>query len=157
MLSPEGDRKPRPFLTAVSNEVYATFSPDGRFVAYAYDETGEFQIFVAPFPDPVARWPISTEGGTHPVWGKNGRELFYRNGAKIMTVDVTTQPAFNAGTPRLLFEQLQFPGWEQAGYDVAANGRFLMVMGSGEKPRATEFNVIQNWIEELKIRVPANR
>ena len=99
-----GERKPRPFLTAASNEIHATFSPDGRFVAYAYDETGSFQIFVAPFPDPVARWPISTEGGTNPVWARNGRELFYRNGARIMVVDITTQPVFSAGKPRLLFE-----------------------------------------------------
>jgi eukaryotic-like serine/threonine-protein kinase len=153
VLSPEGERKPRPFLTAMANEVHAAFTPDDRFVAYAYDETGVFQIFVVPFPDPVARWPISTEGGTHPVWAKNGRELFYRNGAKIMVVDVTTKPTFSAGTPRLLFEQPRFPGWDNAGYDVADDRRFLMVMGSGEEPKATEFNVIQNWLEDLKIRV----
>ena len=130
-----GERKPRPFLTTENNEIQATFSPDGRFVAYAYDEAGRWQIFVAPFPDPVARWPISTESGTNPVWGRDGRELFYRNGAKIMAVDVTTQPVFRAGTPRLLFEERRAPDWENAGYDVAADGRFLMVMRSGEEPR----------------------
>jgi hypothetical protein len=124
-------------------------------LAYAYEEVpGGFQIYVAPFPDPVASWSISTEGGTDPVWARNGRELFYRNGARIMAVDVTTQPAFSAGTPRLLFEERRFPE-VPGGYDVAANGRFLMVIGSGEQPKATELNVIQNWFEDLKIRVPA--
>ena len=155
VLSLEGERKPRPFLSTAENDIHATFSPDGRFVAYTRGEAGGWKIYVVPFPDPVARWPISTESGTHPVWAKNGRELFYRNGAKIMVVDVTTQPAFRAGTPRLLFEEPRSPDWEHAGYDVAPDGRFLMVMRSGEEPKATEFNVILNWFEDLKIRVPA--
>ena len=124
-------------------------------MAYAHDEAGGWKIYVVPFPDPVARWPISTESGTHPVWARNGRELFYRNGAKIMAVDVTTQPAFRAGTPRLLFEERRSPDWENAATTLHADGRFLMVMGSGQEPKATELNVIQNWFEDLKIRVPA--
>ena len=74
---------------------------------------------------------------------------------QIMVVDVTTQPAFSAGTPRLLFEEGRSPDWEIAEYDVAPDDRFLMVMSSGQESKATAFNVIQNWFEDLKTRVPA--
>ena len=104
-----GSASPGHSSRTAENDIHATFSPDGRFVAYAHDEAGGWKIYVVPFPDPVARWPISTESGTHPVWARNGRELFYRNGVKIMAVDVTTQPAFRAGTPRLLFEERRDP------------------------------------------------
>ena len=98
------DRKAQPFLRTPFNEAAPRFSPDGRWLAYISDESGRYEIYVQPYPGPGGKWQISTEGGTEPVWNPNGRELFYRNGDKMMAVDIATQPGFSAGKPRMLFE-----------------------------------------------------
>ena len=111
-----------------------------------------------PFPGPEGKWQISTEGGTEPVWARNGRELFYRNGDKMMAVDITTEPTFQAGTPRVQLEGTfrLVAGTQGANYDVSLDGqRFLMVQGSDAN--LTQLNVVLNWFEELKQRVPAGR
>ena len=73
-------------------------------LAYTSDESGRYEVYVQPFPGPGAKWKISTEDGNEPVWARNGREIFYRNGDKMMAVSVTTQPEFRASKPSLLFE-----------------------------------------------------
>ena len=78
-------------------------SPNGRWVAYISDESGQDEIYVQPFPEGGQRWLISTGGGIEPMWSRDGRELFYRNGNQMMAVPTDTEPGFNAGTPRLLF------------------------------------------------------
>ena len=97
-------RKPQPFLRTPFNEEAPRFSPDGHWLAYISDESGRYEIYVQPYPGPGGKWQISTEGGTEPVWNRNGRELFYRSGDKMMAVDIATQPSFAAGKPRMLFE-----------------------------------------------------
>jgi hypothetical protein len=111
---------------------------------------------VQPFPGPGAKTQISTEGGAEPVWARNGRELFYRNGDKMMAVDITTQPSITAGSPRLLFEgRYEFSGNGDSGYDVSLDGqRFLMIQPVEPEQPATQINVVLNWFEELKRRVP---
>ncbi len=94
MLRLEADRKPQPFEQTPSNEGGAKFSPDGRWLAYESDESGQREVYVRPFPGPGGKWPVSTEGGTEPVWTRNGRELLYRNGDKMMVAVVETQPTF---------------------------------------------------------------
>jgi len=94
-----GDRKVQPFLRTGFNESVPQFSPDGRWLAYISDESGRFEIYVQPYPGPGGKWQISTEGGTEPVWNRNGRELFYRSGGRMMAVDIATQPGFAAGKP----------------------------------------------------------
>jgi hypothetical protein len=90
------------------------------------------------------------------VWSRDGRELFYVNGDKMMVVDITTTPAFRAGTPRLLFEgRYVFPPNGVASYDVASDGqRFLRVQPMHPDPPANQIHVVLNWLEELKQRVP---
>ena len=68
------------------------------------EESGSREIYVRPFPGPGGKWRISTEGGNEPVWSRDGGKLFYVNGAKTMSVDITTQPVFKAGLPRFLYE-----------------------------------------------------
>ena len=92
-----GDRKAQPFLRTPFNEAAPRFSPDGRWLAYISDESGRYEIYVQPYPGPGGKWQISTEGGTEPVWNRNGRELFYRSGDKMMAVDIATQPEFRCG------------------------------------------------------------
>ncbi|MGD0957207.1 MAG: protein kinase [Candidatus Acidiferrales bacterium] len=153
-----GDRKAQPFLQTAFNESAPRFSPDGRWLAYVSDESGRYEVYVQPYPGPGGKWQISTEGGTEPVWNRNGRELFYRNGNKMMAVDVTAQPSFSAGKPRVLFEgQYSASGPSLPSYDVSADGqRFLMLKPSEQAGAApTQINVVLNWFEELKRRVAA--
>jgi serine/threonine-protein kinase len=129
----QGDRKARPFVQTPSYEYGPMFSPDGRWLAYGSDETGRREIYVRPFLGPGGRWQISTEGGTEPMWARNGRELFYRNGDKMMATDVVGKPVFAAAKPKLLFEgQYEtaiFPF--ERDYDVSPDGqRFLIIKAS---------------------------
>ena len=157
-LSLRGDPTPRPLLKTPAYEGGPQLSPDGRWLAYASDESGRYEIYVQPYPGPSGKWQISTEGGTEPVWNRNGHELFYRSGNKMMTVDIATQPSFATGKPKVLFAgqyvptPVTFPN-----YDVSPDGqRFLMLKASDQAQAApTQINVVLNWFEELKRRVPS--
>jgi serine/threonine-protein kinase len=151
------DRKAQPFLRTPFTESAPRFSPDGHWLTYVSDESGRFETYVQPYPGPGGRWQISTEGGNEPVWNPNGRELFYRSGDKMMAVDVATQPTFAAGKPRVLFEgQYARTLFTIPNYDVTLDGqRFLMLKPSDSAEAApTQINVVLNWFEELKRRVP---
>ena len=154
-------RKVQPFLRTPFDETSPQFSPDGRWLAYISNESGRYEVYVQPYPGPGGKWQISTEGGTEPVWNPNGRELFYRSGNnKMMAVEIATQPGFVAGTPRMLFEgqyapaPLTFPN-----YDVSPDGqRFLMLKPVEQAESAlTQINVVLNWFEELKQKVPLGK
>jgi Tol biopolymer transport system component len=153
----QGERKPSPFLQTPFTEGAPMFSPDGRWIAYSSNESGQVEIYVQPFPGPGGKWLISIGGGAAPVWARNGRELFYRNGNKMMAVDIQTQPAFKAGNPRMLFDRPGYAiGGPRADYDVSPDGqRFLMIKESELQETAlTQINIVLNWFEELNRRVP---
>jgi len=149
-------RKAQPFIQSRFDESEPRFSPDGRWLAYISNESGRFEIYVQPYPGPGGKWQISTEGGLDPVWNPSGRELFYRSGNKLMAVDISAQPGFSAGKPRMLFEgQYVSPPVPVANYDVSSDGqRFLMLKPSEQTAAPTQINVVLNWFEELKRRVP---
>ena len=132
----------------------AQFSPDGRSMAYVSNESGRFEVYVRPYPG-NSRLQVSAHGGTHPRWNSNGKELFYRDGYKMLAVDISTTPELKIiSQPHLLFEQRYAYGSAQsiANYDVSADGqRFLMVKDESSSGR---LNVVLNWFEELKARVP---
>jgi eukaryotic-like serine/threonine-protein kinase len=151
------DRKAQPFLRTPFLESAPRFSPNGRWLAYVSDESGRAEVFVQPYPGPGGKWQVSTEGGTEPMWNPGGRELFYRNGDKMMAVDIATQSSFAAGKPKVLFAgqyvptPVTFPN-----YDVSPDGqRFLMLKPSEAEATPTQINVVLNWFEELKRRVPS--
>ncbi len=154
ILPLEGDRKPQVFLETPFNETGPVFSPDGRWLAYRSNESGRQEIYVQPFPATGAKWLISTEGGEEAVWARSG-ELFYRNGDKMMAVDITTDPTFTSGTPKLLFEGEYFTYGPRAEYDVTPDGQKFLMIKTREQ-QVAELNVIQNWFEELKRLVPTN-
>ena len=131
MLPLTGDSKPRPFLQTPRNEWLSDISPDGHWMAYTSDESGQNEIYVRPFPTGGAKWQISTDGGIRPLWTRNG-ELVYPNGDKMMAVSIATQPTVSVGTPRLLFERNNEGVFN---YDVTRDGqRFLML-----KPERADF------------------
>ena len=160
VLDLDKERKARPFVQTKANEGGAVFSPDGRWLAYESDESGQEEIYVRPFPEAEGKWQISTGGGTQPMWAWNGRELFYRNGDKMMSSSVETTTMFTAAKPKLLFEGLYEKGSNPffANYDVARDDqRFLMITQSEQEKLPTEFNVVVNWSDELSRMAPSGK
>ena len=151
------DRKRTLFLGTPATEGAPRFSPDGRWIAYVSDESGRPEIYVQPYPRVGGKWQISTDGGIEPVWNANGRELFYRVGNKMMAVQIATQPTFAAGRPTALFEgeylASPFPATGVT-YDVTPDGQRFLMIKDAQTAAATRINVIVNWFEELKRRVP---
>ena len=156
VFEPRGDARERPFVESPAEERAPAFSPDGKWLAYVSNESGEDQIYVKPYPGPGERFTISNEGGTEPVWSRDGRELFYRDDEAMMAVPVAPGPSPSFGQPRLLFRGQFLSDFSAAAgypfYDVARDGRFLMV----QRPAtvATKLVFVQNWFEELKRLVP---
>jgi hypothetical protein len=115
---------------------------------------------VRPYPGPGGKVQISTEGGTEPMWARNGRELFYRNGDKMMASAVQVKPTFAAAKPKLLFVR-HYEATPQsflANYDVSPDGqRFLMIKASEQESAATQINVVLNWSDELRRLAPTGQ
>ena len=152
-----GDRKPHPFLNSPYDERFPEISPDGHWLAYESNESGRFEVYVSTFPVPGQKWQISTDGGGEPTWAHSGSELFYRSGNKMMVLDVRTKPNFAVGLPRVLF-QGDYYSWGKRSYDVSPDGkRFLMLQTVGEEQGPTQINVVLNWFEELKQKVPTSK
>jgi serine/threonine-protein kinase len=152
------DLEEEPFLRTPFTEAAPRFSPDGGWLAYVSDESGQMEVYVQPYPASGGKWQISGNGGVEPVWNPSGRELFYREGDKMMAVDIATDPAFSAGRPTVLFEGPYTPTTGTLpNYDVSADGqRFLMIKESEQAEAIREIHVVLNWSEELKRLVPKN-
>jgi len=168
-----GAAKSRPFVQTPFLNRWAEFSPDGRWLAYVSNESGRDEVYVQPYPGPGGRQQVSTEGGVAPAWARNGKELFYavpasivgtipatNDALKMMAVDVTSQPTFTAGKPKMLFAGRYINNTPVRGYDVTPDGRRFLMMQAKEQPPApalTEIVLVQNWFEELKRRVPTGK
>ncbi|HVL68356.1 MAG TPA: winged helix-turn-helix domain-containing protein [Vicinamibacterales bacterium] len=138
----------RPFVRTRFNEYSPIFSPDGRFVAYATDASGRPEIVLVSYPDATGKRQISTDGGTEPVWSRDGSELFYRSGDRMMRVDMS-RGAAEPGIPTTLFEGRYVPGTVTlANYDISADAdRFLMVVAD-DPPVPTAIRVTIGWRAE---------
>ena len=126
-LESEGEAK-----TLVKQGFYPDYSPDGKWFAYISFEKGLSQVFVSPVNDPEVKFLVSgKEGGSQPVWSLDGTEIFYRSANKMMVVAIGSQPTFESGTPKVLFEgsYLYSPTNPQYQYyDISLDGqRFLMI------------------------------
>jgi Tol biopolymer transport system component len=146
----------QPLLQTPFAERNPQISPDGHWLAYESNESGQEEIYVRRFPKVGdGLWQISVGGGNVPLWARSGRELFYRNGDSVMSVAVQTTPTFSAGTPTKLFQgYVSGPG---RAYDVSRDGqRFLMIKdpSSRDQTSAASMVIVLNWHEELKARVP---
>jgi serine/threonine-protein kinase len=143
--------EPIEILSTPFMERSPALSPDGRWLAYASGESGRDEVYVRPFPGPGGRWQISTSGGGEPRWAHSGRELFYRSGNDLISVEVRTEPSFEVGTRKRLFSAggyLLNPN--HAGYDVFPDDQtFVFVHSVGEAQRTV---MVLNWFGELRRR-----
>jgi len=157
----EGDSALQSFAAGPANEIAPRLSPDERWLAYASDESGGYQVYVRPFPGPGPRVQVSDLGGSQPVWSRDGKQLFYRNGRALMAADVQSDPAtgtIRRSVPRTLFEGDFFGEAADelsATYDVAPDNRHFL-MGRALEARS-EIVVWVNWLEELKSRLAQQR
>jgi dipeptidyl aminopeptidase/acylaminoacyl peptidase len=151
----DGDSDIRPILQTPHYDGAAQLSPDGRWLLYTSNESERVQVYLRPFPAPDQRWQVSTQGGSQPTWNRNGREIFYRDGDKMMSVAVSFDAEPVLEEPVLLFEQRYAfgTGITIPNYDVSADGQqFLMVK---EDERQGELNLVLNWTAELERLAPA--
>jgi Tol biopolymer transport system component len=149
---PLADRKPIPYLQTEFDSFQAQFSPDGRWIAYASNETNRYEVYVQPFPMTGSKSQISTTGGSQPSWRRDGKELYYlAHDRKLMAVEIKAGATFDAGDPKPLF-QTQVSGLEDARNHFApsADGqRFLVTSIVGESTTAP-ITVVLNWTADLK-------
>jgi len=158
----DGDGTSTPLLATEFAEMNAEISPDGHWLAYQSNASGQNEIYVRPFPNvDEGRWQISRDGGIMPLWSPHGRELFYLTSSRqLMAVTVRSEPSFTFGNPMILFEGAPvFLGPVGRTYDVSPDGkRFLMfkVGGPADKADPTQLILVLNWFDELKRLVPVD-
>ena len=151
LLPMTGDRTPQPLVQTAFSEDQAEISPDGRWIAYASNETGRDEVYVQSFPVPATKYRISSSGAADPRWRADGKEMFFiGNDRRLMAVTVRPGIAFEHGFPVPLFDTGVPPHWYEARnlYDVSRDGAFLF-MKPIEDDRSSPFTVAINWTKTL--------
>ena len=125
------------------------FSPDGRFLAYVSDETGQPEIYVESFPALDERIVASSGGGVEPVWSPDGHDLFYRLAESMFSVRVTTEPKLDSERPSFLFDTFgTAASATHSHYDVSGDGNELVAQWG--PPRTRRIHVVTNWFAEVE-------
>jgi Tol biopolymer transport system component len=147
-------RQAKPLFQAKWIVRNAQFSPDGRWVAYSSNETGNSEVYVSPFPSADGKWQVSRGGGEEPRWRRDGKELFYLSAeGKMMAVAVKTGSNFEAGSPVALFQtHLRQPIslMELVSYDATADGQKFLINTKVDEPNAAPLSIILNWASEME-------
>ncbi len=149
------------FLQTRFLETYPGFSPDGRWMVYGSNQSGRPEVYVSPSTGSVQTVQLSIQGGSSPAWSRDGREVFYRQGSKFIAVRIDINGnRLTAGSPTELFENVESSYASSTpvrSYDVAPDGRFLLLKGGDDMRTAareqhfpTRIRIVQNWFEELK-------
>ncbi len=161
LVSLDADSDPVWLVASEFNERNAELSPNGLWMAYQLDESGQYEIYVRPFPNVEDNlWIISTAGGLKPLWARDGRTLFYLEPgtpARLMAVPVQTDPTFQHQSPQKVLEWPYDWGNEGRSYDVSMDGQRFLTVKPGEADEDAsppQINIVLNWFEELKERVP---
>jgi hypothetical protein len=147
MLPLDKGKKPFPFLKTAADEMWLSFSRDGRWVAYCSNLSGAYQVYVRPFPGPGVEHQITTAGGIDPVWSRRDNELYYLapDGTLMATAVAFTGATFEAGRPEALFKTRIYGGADPnvgINYDVSGDGRFLINRVLDD---AVPITLVQNW------------
>jgi Tol biopolymer transport system component len=148
-----GDRKPRPFLQTPFNEMQGRLSPDGRWMAYTSDESGNLEVYVRPFPTGAEKVLVSTNGGSDAVWRRDGKELFYLAAdRKLMSARVTSGTTFESDVPKPLFDThvgALNPDYRNQ-YSVSSDGNRFLVNVVPDSAASSPITVVLNWTQLLK-------
>ncbi len=151
----EGDTAARAVAATLSVEAQPRLSPDGRWVAFVTDASGTSQVVVQPFPGPGGQVQISNTGGSEPVWARDGRRIFYRDGRQVIAAEVTTDGGFAVtGRTELFPDDFMFALAPHANYDVSPDGRRLLMTRSLEEPKLV---VVYGWLTEFRARMASVR
>ena len=146
-----GERKPFPIVQTVFDDREAEISPDGKWMAYQNNESGSSEVYVTGFPSGGPKWQASTNGGTHPKWRRDGKELFFIDPAdNMMAVDVNSDgKVARMGTPHVLFHATGVQT-QQGPYAVSADGKKFLVNSGDIKEESQPLTLVQNWTADLK-------
>jgi Tol biopolymer transport system component len=150
------DLRTRAFVKVPATVKNGQFSPDGKWVAYASNESSKWEIYVTSFPEAHGKWQVSSAGGTQPRWRGDGKELFYlASDGKMMAVPVTPGANFDAGAPVILFQanpRELVATSEQVTYDVTKDGQRFLINTQMKNEDMQPMSVILNWAADLKRR-----
>jgi Tol biopolymer transport system component len=142
---------PRAIIATQFIERLPMISPDGRWLAYVSNESGRKEVYVQPYPAFDKRWLISNDGGNEPTWAGDGKELFYRNGHRMMAVSIQVEPEFRAGKPRVLFEaEYDLHRFDDRNYDITRDAQRFVMVQSEKTSEIARIHVVVNWFEELQ-------
>ncbi|MDQ2766381.1 MAG: LpqB family beta-propeller domain-containing protein, partial [Gemmatimonadota bacterium] len=150
-----GDSSFTPLVASPAREMTPALSPDGKWLAYASDESGTFEIYVRPFPDvTTARWQVSNAGGSAPLWAHSGKEIFFRNNhGDMVAAQISTSPSFTVTGQKLMFSITPFSfGGPVQVYAVAPDDKRFLMMRETVAGEAGLLVVSEHWFEELKAR-----
>lgn len=142
------------FVATPANELSPMFSPDGNWIAYVSNETGQNEVYVRPYPPPGPVTAVSIDGGSEPNWSRDGTELLYRHGDSIMSVPVTLGSGFRARSPQEVLAEPPLPGaGGNPNYDIFPDGR-LLIRHAAPGTSIDRVRLVLNWQEELRELVP---
>jgi serine/threonine protein kinase len=148
-LPVDGSAAPTRLTQSPANESWPSVSPDGRWLAYASDESGRMEVYVVPFPHGSGKWQISSTGGVYPIWLNGGRTLFFYSGNTIMSTPITLSPSFDFGAPKKLYTiPANFNG--QSLIFTPDGAKAIIALGITKNVPATQLNIAMGWIRELQ-------
>ena len=148
------ERVAKPLLQARWTVRNAQFSPDGRWIAYASNETGSMEIYVSPFPSINGKWQVSNGGGQEPRWHQDGKELFYLSAdGTMMVAAVTTGASFKAASPVALFQTHRpqpVSSQDDFSYDVSSDGQRFLIATKVDEANAAPLSILLNWASQME-------
>jgi len=147
------ERVAKPLMQTKGTVRNPQFSPDGRWLAYASNETGNMEVYVSSFPSGNGKWQVSSGGGQEPKWRQDGKELFYLSAeGRMMAVAVTTGASFKAGSPVTLFQthrRQPVSFLDVFSYDVSGDGKRFLIATKIDEANTAPLSVLLNWASEM--------
>ncbi len=148
------DKSLTPLIESNFSVKNARFSPNGRWIAYASNESGKMEVYVVPYPISSGKWQVSNGGGEEPVWSRDGKELFFiSSDGTLMATSVTATDHFDPGAPVALFQthrRQAISSQDVFSYDVSNDGKRFLIADKGEKTEAAPLSVYLNWTSEVE-------
>ncbi len=158
VISSDGSGKPELYISTPANEINPSFSPDGRWLAYESNESGQFELFVVPYPHRGGKYQISTNGASSiapAYWRSDGKSLIYLSNRQVMEVTVTLSPSFDYSPPKKIIDLPD--SWNGFFWDVSPDGKIFIITTAKAGPMQTsQVNIVVGWFNELKGKFSGN-